>query len=58
MLELRFYGDRTKAKMFKTALIPFDKGAENFIPGSRHLLNKAVKEALFDRKQQEINNEL
>lgn len=49
MVDLIFYGDRTTAKMFKTTIITFDEGCKSFQPGKRTLLNKAVKEALFEQ---------
>lgn len=48
MVNVRFYGDQTTAKMFKSQLKPFDDGVKDFVPGNRILLNKAVKEALFE----------
>ena len=48
MVNLVFYGDRTKAKIFKTTLTTFKEGAKKFQPGNRMLLNKAVKEALYE----------
>lgn len=52
---LVFYGDGTKAKMFKTTLMPFDEGIKTFEECSRILLNKAVKEALYDKHKQYSN---
>lgn len=49
---LIFYGDKTLAKMFKTTLMPFDEGIKTFREGPRLLLNKAVREALFEMHQQ------
>lgn len=51
MVNLVFYGDRTTAKLPKTCLMRFEDGAKSFKPGKRELLNKAVKEALFERAQ-------
>lgn len=51
-VNLIFYGDQSKALMFKTALLSFDDGAKIFIPGERASLNKAVKEALIEKSQQ------
>lgn len=48
MLDVLFYGDRTKAKVYRTTVMPFDEGASLFVEGKRELLNKAVKEALID----------
>lgn len=47
-VNLVFYGDRTVAKMFKSSLMPFKEGIQNFKEGPRILLNKAVKEAVFE----------
>lgn len=49
MVNVVFYGDRTGAKMFKNQLMTFDDGAKIFVPGNRILLNKAVKEALYEK---------
>lgn len=52
MVNLKFYGDRTSAKMFVSTLVKFDDGCRTFVPSTRTLLNTAVKEALFERQQQ------
>lgn len=52
MVNLQFYGDRTTAKVFKTTLMPFEDGIPLFVPGTRVLLNKAVKEALHEKMQE------
>lgn len=54
MVNLIFYGDRTRAKMFKTTLVTFDEGLKTFEPGKRMLLDKAVKEALYEKQKQHI----
>lgn len=51
MVNLKFYGDQTIAKVFKTTLVPFNEGAAKFKPGPRELLNKAVKESLLEMAQ-------
>lgn len=48
-VELVFYGDRTRAVLHKEHLMPFDDGCALYSPGTRPLLNKAVKEALFEK---------
>lgn len=50
MVNVVFFGDNTRAKMFKTTLVTFEEGAKNFIPGDRILLNKAVREALYQKQ--------
>lgn len=52
MVQLVFYGDRTNAKMFKNTLTTFDEGCASFKPGTRLLLNKAVKEALYEKNKE------
>lgn len=54
MINVIFYGDQTRAKMYKTQLKPFDDGAKDFIPGNRVLLNKAVKEALYEKGKDRV----
>lgn len=48
MVNVIFFGDRTRAKMYKTTLTTFGEGAKNFVESERILLNKAVKEALHE----------
>lgn len=50
MVDLIFYGDKTTARMYKNALVPFDEGFATFVPGKRVLLDKAVKEALYEKR--------
>lgn len=52
MVNVTFYGDRTHAKVYKTTLVHFEDGAKGFIPGTRILLNNAVKEALYEKHRQ------
>lgn len=49
MVNLVFYGDRTTAKMFKSALVDFEEGFNTYVPNKRLLLDKAVKEALLEQ---------
>lgn len=54
MVNLIFYGDRTKAKVYKNTLMNFEDGSKTFKEGNRILLNKAVKEALFEKQRENM----
>lgn len=51
MVNVTFYGDHTTAKMYISTLVSFEQGLKTYVKDKRLLLDKAVKEALFEKFQ-------
>lgn len=50
-LTIVFYGDNTYADVFPSAVVPFEIGLATFVAEKRPLLDKAVKEALYEKNR-------